>query len=70
MNIPLNEMSIAQKLDAIAMIWDSLSADPASIPIPDWQRDELAARSQRLDSGQTSVSDWDEAAKRFDQLGQ
>ena len=69
MNIPLNEMSVAEKLQALALIWDSLSEDPDSIPSPDWQREELEKRAQRLDSGETTVSDWDEAEKRFDQLG-
>ncbi len=69
MNIPVNEMSVLEKLDAIALIWDSLSVDPDSIPVPDWQRDELAARAQRLDAGEAKVSDWDEAEKRFDQIG-
>jgi putative addiction module component (TIGR02574 family) len=69
MNIPINEMSVSEKLKAISLIWDSLSEDPDSIPAPDWQRAELEKRGQRLDSGETTVSDWDDAEKRFDQLG-
>ena len=69
MNIPLNEMSVSEKLQAISLIWDSLLEDPDTIPAPDWQREELEKRTQRLDSGETAVSDWDEAEQRFDQLG-
>lgn len=69
MNIPINEMSVSQKLEAISLIWDSLASDPNSIPVPDWQRDELAKRTERLESGETTISDWDDAEKRFDELG-
>ena len=69
MNIPVNEMSVSEKLQAISLIWDSLSDDPDSIPAPNWQREELEKRSQRLDSGEAKISDWDDAEKRFDQLG-
>ena len=69
MNIPVNEMSVSEKLRAISVIWDSLSEDPDSIPAPSWQQKELEKRAQRLDSGEATVSDWDDAKKRFDQLG-
>lgn len=69
MNIPINEMSVSEKLRAISLIWDSLSEDSDAIPSPDWQGDELKRRAERLDSGETSASDWGEAEKRFDQLG-
>ena len=69
MNIPIDEMSVSEKLQAISLIWDSLSEDPNSIPVPDWQQEELEKRAQRLDSGEATISDWDEAEKRFDELG-
>ena len=70
MNIPLNKMSVSEKLEAISLIWDSLSSNPDDIPVPDWQRVELEQRLRRLDSGETTVSTWEEAEKRFDELGQ
>jgi hypothetical protein len=42
---------------------------PIKYQFPDWQRDELKRRGELLDSGESTVSDWDEAEKRFDQLG-
>lgn len=69
MNIPLNQMSVTEKLEAISLIWASLATNPDNIPVPDWQRDELKRRGERLDSGEAKTSDWDEVEKRFDQLG-
>lgn len=70
MNIPLDQMSVREKLEAISQIWDSLGETPDQIPVPDWQKEELKRRGERLDSGESTVSDWEEAEKRFDQLGQ
>ena len=69
MNIPIDKMTVAEKLEAISLIWDSLGDTPDQIPVPDWQRSELERRSNRLDSGESTVSDWNDAEKRFDQLG-
>jgi putative addiction module component (TIGR02574 family) len=69
MNIPIDQMTVNEKLEAISLIWDSLGDTPDQIPVPDWQRSELERRSNRLDSGESTVSDWDDAEKRFDQLG-
>ncbi len=69
MNIPIDQMTVNEKLEAISLIWDSLGDTPDQIPAPDWQRSELERRSNRLDSSESTVSDWDDAEKRFDQLG-
>jgi len=69
-DIPIETMSVSEKIQAIELIWDSLASEPDSVPDQQWQAEELAARAKRLESGETSVSDWDEAEKRFDQLGQ
>jgi len=68
-NIPINSMSVSEKLEAIELIWGSLAQDPDSVPSPEWHAEELARRTQRIEAGDTTVSDWDEAEKRFDELG-
>ena len=70
MNIPIEKMTVAEKLQAIEQIWDSLvDSNPEAVPSPDWHREELVARGKRLESGETTISTWDEAEKRFDNLG-
>lgn len=68
MNIPIDKMSVSEKLEAFSFIWDRLGETPDAIPTPGWQQDELQRRSERLDSGESNVSDWDEAEVRFDRL--
>ncbi len=69
MNIPIDAMSVSEKLAAIELIGSRSTKDPDSIPSPDLHPEELDARAKRLESGETTVSDWNDAEKRFDQLG-
>jgi hypothetical protein len=45
-SIPLETMSVAEKLEAMEAIWADLSRTPAHVPIPDWHREVLKARRE------------------------
>ncbi|HVJ83503.1 MAG TPA: addiction module protein [Planctomycetia bacterium] len=66
---PLETMTIAEKLDLLEAVWDSLCSNPAEIPSPEWHADVLARRRERLDSGASQVSDWSDAKRRLQDLG-
>jgi len=40
-SIPLDKMSLAEKLEAMEAIWADLSQTPSQVPIPDWHREVL-----------------------------
>lgn len=44
-------LSVDEKLELIAALWDSMAQDPERIPVPNWQLQELERRieSQRTD---------------------
>ena len=67
--LPLETMSIAEKLQALEMLWASLCSDPANISSPEWHGRILEERRQRLASGESTVSEWDAAKKRLQDLG-
>ena len=67
--IPLDTMSVAEKIQAIEAIWASLCAQPADVSSPKWHEEILEDRRQRLASGDATVSDWSEAKKRLQDLG-
>ena len=69
-NLPLDTMSTAEKLEAMEAIWASLCSDPEAVASPAWHQDVLAERKKRLESGQATVSDWRDAKKRLQDLGQ
>ena len=68
--LPLERMTVAEKLEVMEAIWESLCAQPADVPAPEWHGEVLADRKRRLETGEATVSNWDEAKKRLQDLGQ
>ena len=56
--LPLNEMTTADKLSVMELLWDELCRTPQDVPSPPWHGEVLAAREQRLRDGQTGFSDF------------
>jgi putative addiction module component (TIGR02574 family) len=56
-------LSIAEKIDLISALWDSMAEHPEKIPVPEWQLKEMERRieSQRKDpqAGQS----WEEVKR-------
>jgi putative addiction module component len=68
--LPLDQMSVAEKLAAMEAIWASLCSHPVDVESPAWYEKVLADRTKRLESNEATVSDWSEAKKRLQNLGQ
>jgi putative addiction module component (TIGR02574 family) len=49
--LPLNEMTAAEKLRAIEILWDDLARNPDDIPSPSWHEEVLKARQKEIDEG-------------------
>lgn len=62
-HLPLSEMTVAEKLQAMESIWTDLTSKPADVPSPSWHGDVLAERSASVARGDAVAEDW-EAAKR------
>jgi hypothetical protein len=45
-SIPLDKMSLAEKLEAMEAIWADLSPTPSQVPVPDWHREVLKTRRE------------------------
>jgi hypothetical protein len=59
--IPLDQMTIPEKLRALEEIWEDLRRTPEEIPPPGWHADVLAAREDRIRRGGSQFHDWQEA---------
>jgi putative addiction module component (TIGR02574 family) len=59
--LPLDEMTVEDKLQAMETLWESLSADPAAIKSPAWHEEELRRRERKIASGEAKFIDWDKA---------
>ena len=63
-SLPLDEMTVVEKLRAMEAIWDDLCRRDA-IASPNWHGEILAEREQLIREGKASFSDWNEAWARI-----
>ncbi len=63
--IPLDGMSLEEKIQAMESIWDDLCAHADQLHSPDWHGDLLAQRQAALDGGQDSFEDWSSAKEKI-----
>jgi putative addiction module component (TIGR02574 family) len=61
----LLQLSVPQKLEIVEELWDSIAATPESVPVPDWQKEELARRKAEYLQHPESGVPWEEAKERI-----
>jgi len=67
---PLDTLSVAEKVQLLETVWDSLCENSGDVRSPEWHREVLEERKRRLESGEAKVASWSEAKARLLQLGQ
>ncbi len=68
--LPLERMSVAEKLATMEAIWASLCSRSVDVESPAWHEKVLEERTKRLESNEATVSEWSEAKKRLQDSGQ
>ena len=63
--LPLDKMTIEEKLSAMEAIWTDLCRVPESVPSPAWHEQALNEIEESLRNGQVEVQDWEEAKRRL-----
>jgi hypothetical protein len=48
----IQQMSLEEQLQAMELIWASLSRTPNAVPSPDWHGDILAERMAKIERGE------------------
>ncbi|MGI5868168.1 MAG: addiction module protein [Kiritimatiellia bacterium] len=61
--IPLQKMSVTEKLQMIEEIWADLVRNPADVPAPAWHGDVLRVREQRVADGTARFLEVEEAKR-------
>ena len=59
--IPLDQMTLAEKLEVMETIWADLSRRANSLPSPDWHEEVLQERKRLADAGELRFLDWETA---------
>jgi len=58
------DLSPSEKLQLVEDLWDDLAATPETVPVHDWQKEELARRKANLQDNPGSGLSWDEVKRR------
>lgn len=63
-DLPLSELTVAQKLHLMEALWDDLAKDEETLESPDWHEEVLRDREQALATGKATLSPWEESKDR------
>ena len=62
----ISQLTATERLQLIDKLWDSLAADPDSVPVPPEHLQELNRRLNALESGKMEPGEpWDVVSKRL-----
>ena len=59
------DLSPSEKLQLVEDLWDDLATAPETVPVHDWQKQELARRKANLVQNPDSGQQWDEVKRRI-----
>lgn len=63
--LPLQDMSVAEKIRAMELLWADLSKAAPDDAVPGWHADVLAAREARLAAGLEKTIPWEQAKEQL-----
>ena len=59
--LPLDQMTIADKLEVMESLWADLSRRADDLPSPDWHKEVLFERRRLVEEGKLQFVDWEKA---------
>ncbi len=59
-SLPLEKMTVAEKLDALDLIWNDLRRNAEKLPVPEWHLKELDEAEKATANGTEEFIDIDE----------
>ena len=62
--LPLDQMTVEEKLKAMEAIWRSLSTREEQVPVPDWHKQVLDERQRQIDAGEARFVSLEEMKER------
>jgi putative addiction module component (TIGR02574 family) len=64
-DLPLSELTIAQKLHLMEALWDDLTKHEQMLESPEWHEEVLRDREEAMSAEKGIVSTWAEAKDRI-----
>jgi putative addiction module component (TIGR02574 family) len=63
-NASIFDLSPSEKLQLVDDVWDDLAAAPETVPVHDWQKEELTRRKANLMKNPGAGLTWEEVKQR------
>lgn len=60
-DLPLAQMTVDDKLQAMELLWADLSRHPEQVASPAWHGEVLRSRREQVQQGQASFQSWEAA---------
>lgn len=64
-DVTINQLSIAERLDLIGVLWDSIPDSLEALPTPEMHREELERRLAAADADPGGAVPWEEVMDRL-----
>ena len=64
-DVAIKQLSVAERLELISELWDSIPDSLEDLPIPEWHREELERRLAAADSDPDGGVPWEEVRQRL-----
>lgn len=61
----IEKMTLSERLEAMELLWDSLSRDASAVASPAWHGDVLAERLEKISRGEGVFLSLDEVKRRL-----
>ena len=65
LQLPIGQMTMAEKLRIMEELWDDLRKRAEGVPVPQWHKDLLDERERLIEKGEAQFDDWEAAKKRI-----
>ncbi len=65
-SLPLNQMTVEEKLQVMEAIWEDLSQHADEIQPPAWHAEVLAEREAAIARGEEQFEDWEPAREKIE----
>lgn len=63
--VTIKQLSVAERLDLIGELWDSIPDSLDELPIPEWHREEVERRLAAADADPDGAIPWEEVRQRL-----
>ena len=63
--VDIELLSVQQRLDLIARLWDSIPNSADAVPVPQWHRQELERRLAAADADPGAAEPWEQVRARL-----